>query len=326
MRQKIFFEREGKVSKIPRFDPPRNRFTLIRILGNDLPPRHKKGQTLENLQFILENEPNFKNCRKLFLLNRIVSAEEKENIINLLSRFNAEYVDIPFLEQEFREVAEDLQSIPWAYHPNNKKFFKLPEYIRNEVEAYALRNKNRYVMNNNGARNFAIEIGKGNSDWVLPFDGNCYLNQIAWDTLTQDIQAKPFVPYWIVPMARITDNKLALDPVFVPDAKEEPQIIFRSDAKERFDENFVYGRMPKVDLLKRLRVPGIWDKSLELYPWKRIYIWKKSKDAYKFAETSFVFRLNSGKKDLERNIYLRGIDRTRGIIEMIRGIQVSGIR
>lgn len=32
---------------------------IYRIIGNDLPPRHKQGQTLANIRFILENEQNF---------------------------------------------------------------------------------------------------------------------------------------------------------------------------------------------------------------------------------------------------------------------------
>ena len=48
-----------------------NKFVLYRIIGNDLYPRHKKGQTIENLQFILENEPELESCEKRWQESRI---------------------------------------------------------------------------------------------------------------------------------------------------------------------------------------------------------------------------------------------------------------
>src|SRR5688572_23529918 len=37
-------------------------FVLYRIVGNDLYPRHAKGQSRQNLSFILEHEPRLENC------------------------------------------------------------------------------------------------------------------------------------------------------------------------------------------------------------------------------------------------------------------------
>ena len=56
-----------------------NKYLMIRILGNDLDGLHGSNQTLENLAFTLENEYNFSNCKKMFVLNRIVSIEKKKN-------------------------------------------------------------------------------------------------------------------------------------------------------------------------------------------------------------------------------------------------------
>lgn len=33
-------------------------FIIVRIIGNDLPPRHSPNQTIDNLRFILEHEPD----------------------------------------------------------------------------------------------------------------------------------------------------------------------------------------------------------------------------------------------------------------------------
>lgn len=62
-----------------------NKYLMIRILGNDLDGLHGSNQTLENLAFTLENEYNFSNFKKMFVLNRIVSIEKKK-IINLLNK------------------------------------------------------------------------------------------------------------------------------------------------------------------------------------------------------------------------------------------------
>ena len=44
--------------------------------GNDLPPRHRSDKLEKNLAFLLENEPNFPNCEKRFVVNRIINADE----------------------------------------------------------------------------------------------------------------------------------------------------------------------------------------------------------------------------------------------------------
>tara|TARA_Y100000389_G_C17326948_1_gene446077 strand:+ start:754 stop:945 length:192 start_codon:yes stop_codon:yes gene_type:complete len=53
---------------------------IIRILGNDLSGLHGENQTYNNLKFTLENEPEFKNTDKIFLLNRIYNQEKKKFI------------------------------------------------------------------------------------------------------------------------------------------------------------------------------------------------------------------------------------------------------
>ncbi|WP_245521437.1 hypothetical protein, partial [Mesorhizobium sp. M3A.F.Ca.ET.175.01.1.1] len=58
--------------------------------------------------------------------------------------------------------------------------------------------------------------------------------------------------YVVVPMARIVDNALLLDETLTPPAQEEPQIIFRNDTTELFDEEYGYGRRPKIEMLWRL--------------------------------------------------------------------------
>src|SRR6266511_1514394 len=54
---------------------------LYRILGNDLPPRHKSGQVIQNVGFILANEPTFPNTKKWWVLNRIIDPNYESALI-----------------------------------------------------------------------------------------------------------------------------------------------------------------------------------------------------------------------------------------------------
>ena len=98
-------------------------------------------------------------------------------------------------------------------------------------------------------------------------------------------------------MARVIDNQQLLAHGFVPEAMEEPQLVFRRDAKEEFDEAVPYGRRPKVDLLWRLGVPGDWDRWYDdAWDLPRP---KRSPEARQFAQAGWVARLFSGRSDLE---------------------------
>src|SRR5690606_7033744 len=87
-------------------------FVLYRIIGNDLYPRHKRGQAVENLQFILEHEPVLEGCEKRFILNRILSDDVERHIIGLLEGAGFEYVRIPFDAGEYARIGFDTDILP----------------------------------------------------------------------------------------------------------------------------------------------------------------------------------------------------------------------
>ncbi|MGH7791762.1 MAG: alginate lyase family protein, partial [Thermodesulfobacteriota bacterium] len=100
------------------------------------------------------------------------------------------------------------------------------------------------------------------------------------------------VKYIIVPMERLLNNEDILDPDFNPTALEEPQIIFRNDSLQEFDEGLRYGRLPKVELLRRLGVPGVWD-DWDYQPWENRQ-WSASPEFGQWKSTGWVARLFSG--------------------------------
>lgn len=236
-----------------------DRFVLIRIIGNDLYPRHDAGQSLQNLQFILEHEPVLPGCEKRWLLNRIRQPERLSELTRLLEAHGYGYDVIPFEPQEFHAVPWDWSILPTPDFLATRAFLRLLNHQRQGWEIALYRGKNNYLMNNNGARNRALEIGRQRADWVLPWDGNCFLTASGWDALRRSIASNPETAYFHVPMQRVEDNAQLLDPGFEADPRDEPQLVFAAAAPERFNDAFPYGRRPKVELFWRLGLGGPWD-------------------------------------------------------------------
>ena len=272
-------------------------FALYRIIGNDLVPRHAKGQSRANVAFILKHEPAFEACEKRWIVNRIVDPEEEAAIIALLEAHGQHYLHIPFDPDTYRHAcwdAADLPSPGWVF---SRAYERLDPADQQLAQLHLRRHKTLYAMNNNGARNAALADGRSRAKWVLPFDGNCYFTAAGFESLRQQIVAAPWYSYVIVPMARITDNSQLITPDFTAIAEEEPQVVFRKDALECFDDTIPYGRRPKVELLWRLGVPGIWDKF-------RFQAWDAKAPAFApeaghFQTAGWVARLASGRADLE---------------------------
>lgn len=273
-----------------------DRFLLYRIIGNDLPPRHAKGSARANLQFILKHEPPLTDCEKRWLINRIVDPAEERATIALLDRHGQSYLRIPFDLGEYAAIGWDLDGFPGrgallGLAMQGVKAHQ-PRYLTQACIA-----KNNYVMNNNGARNAALQAGRVAAKWVLPWDGNCFLTAAAWTELRGAVLAQPYAKYFVVPMARIPSNRALLDPAFHPAAADEPQILFRRDAALMFDPAFAYGMSSKAELLLRLGVPGPWNE------------WSVGKtrqgdpaalpDRNSFLYAGWVARLESGRRRLE---------------------------
>ena len=286
-------------------------FVLYRIIGNDLYPRHSKGQSRDNVSFILNNEPAFENCEKRWIVNRIFDPDEEAGILKMLEEHGQSYIRLGFDWNEYRRVPWNFESFPQPAFFLRGPFARMEAYDQVLAETQLRRHKNNYVMHNNGARNVALRDGRGRAKWVLPWDGNCYLTKTAWEDMVSAITARPHFKYFVVPMARITDNACLLDSTR-PEAKEEPQIVFRRDAREEFNESFPYGRRPKVELLWRLGVPGSWDRwGDDVWdPPRRV----RSEEAGQFSYAGWVARLFSGQSHLEAAV--KGTIRDRGVARM----------
>ena len=304
-----------------------NTFVLYRIIGNDLYPRHMKGQSRENVRFILENEPDFPNCDKRWVVNRIFDSEEEACIIKILEDHEQPYVHIGFDWNAYRSVPWNFESFPQPAFFLRGPYAEMSEYERALAEAQIRRYKNIYVMNNNGARNAALRDGRALAKWILPWDGNCFITRSAWDDIVKAVTERPYFKYFVVPMARITDNLSLLNSSHF-EATEEPQILFRRDAEEEFNEAFPYGRRPKVELLWRLGVPGIWDRWGD-------DVWDPPRrglcaDAGQFSYGGWVARLFSGHSHLEtgskESLQGRGLARIEAIRTTLDFLDEQAVR
>lgn len=271
-------------------------FVLTRVIGNDLVPRHASGQSLANLRFILDHEPPLEGCEKRFVVNRILDDAARTAILAELEGRGVPATVIPFDWDAFARTGPDHAPFAPGFF-QSAAFEALPEEERQRALVRTCVPGNLYVMNNNGARNLALAEGRGVAKWVLPWDGNCFVTEAAWAEIRAAVAAARDARYLIVPMARITDNARLLEPGFRPEAAEEPQVVFRADAEEVFDERQVYGRRPKVELFCRLGVEGPWDKW-RLDPWD-VPPRPVSPEAHRVARGGWVARLFSGQATAE---------------------------
>lgn len=273
-------------------------FVLYRIIGNDLYPRHAKGQQRKNLEFILDNEPELVGCQKVFIVNRIIDKEEEAAIIRLLEEKGCEYLRIPFVEEDYRKIGFDTSWLPDGLL-SSRQFIDRPEQQQSDLFTGIYRQKNKYIMNNNGARNAALRDGKQrNVRWILPWDGNCYLSAAAWEQIRHEVSRGKYLKFFVVPMAREHDNQKLLDDSYRPRPDSEPQIIFRNDTVTEFNENYTYGRRPKVELFWALGVKNpAWDEvitdSIWDYPRRGLSV-----EAGEFGYAGWTSRLANGPTQL----------------------------
>jgi hypothetical protein len=285
-------------------------FVLYRILGNDLWPRHGRGQTVRNVRFILDNEPQFEGCAKRWIVNRIRSREDEQQLVALLESQGQSYHRIPFELSDYTKAEWESECFPSPSFFLSGQVDLFSERNQLNAEQRIRRQKINYVMNVNGARNLALREGRTHAGWTLPWDGNCFLTRSGWDALVRASRRCPNAMYIIVPMVRLTDNEQVHDPSVAVLATDEPQIMFRCDTAEWFDEEYPYGRRSKVELLQRLGVPGPWDDWPER-SWD-LPLPCLSAEAGQFVTAGWVARLASGRPDLERGpdvLVRRGIAR-----------------
>lgn len=290
----------------------KNDIGFYRIIGNNHSNLQSHEQVFKNLMKILEEEESFDNVDKYYVLNRITNLKLYSRIKDYLELKEVNYLEIDFDLERFSKIGYDLNNIPdpsiW--------FNEFDSWNRLVMNTEIRESKNRYLINNNGARNFSIEDGKKKHKWVMPWDGNCFITKCEFDTLKDSFKEFGKIKYIVTPMERIVDNETLSKSSEITNAVDEPQISFRSDALDFFNEARVYGNQPKVELFKRLGIKGKWDQWTKLSPWKNLEF-ETSIEAGLYQSSGATFRLSSGRRDATYNSSERNILRKQAIINYI---------
>ena len=297
-------------------------FIILRIIGNDLPPLHDKEQSINNITYILQNEVIEDNSLRVWILNRIISKSKLIKIKNLLDQNNEKYYEIEFIPQDFiKQSFSDFDGSNFIFQ-NSKAYYNLEKGLKNKLLNLIIKNHNKYLMNNNGARNFALQLGKKlKGKWIFPLDGNIYIDPKNWSEICKDSKKEGF-NYMFLPMARVS-NKSDLEKNKNLYFNEEPQIAFKFDSQLSFDEKYVYGSRPKIELLQRLLIIDLWGSIRANIP-NYLYGFKdRTRHFYDYKFSSGVIRLppnmsNSFTEDSKINLNKRALNRDVAIFSFIK--------
>lgn len=274
-----------------------SKYLIIRILGNDLESLHGSDQTYTNLEFTLKYEDDFPETDKIFIINRIVDIEKKNRIISLLNKHNVKYEDIPFDIEEFNKLSKI----------NHISYSEIKSMDKNTLVA-TLVDHNLYLVNNNGARNYALMYGKKNNyDWTFVLDSNSYFTYESYNQIISNIDNDS--EYIIISQKRLKDGNL--DNIMVCDESsidslpdQEPQIAFKNTSKYMFNPDLPYGLAPKAEFLTALNVPGKWQNWMKFYG---LNLQARRFTNVKYQKLSKVVRLSphNENNDVKNNWLLR---------------------
>jgi hypothetical protein len=125
-------------------------WAIVRILGNELPPRDEPDSRVGTLGYILQNEGNLPYAHKLWVLNRVVNPKLQEAYAMMLWGYHEHRVlDIPWVQEEY-------------------------------CRAETFEQKMKACININHARNRAINWAHSlGYEWVMVMDGLDVVHQRA---------------------------------------------------------------------------------------------------------------------------------------------------
>ena len=275
--------------------------TLVRVIGNDLYPRHRHGQALRNLQTILDEESTPQGWTKLFILNRLIDPQAEDQAAAAIRDAGHQVERLSFDAATYQHLRYRPGLFGGINYFKSAHFEGQDPFSQDRQRIWACGEKIRYLMNINGARNVALSCGRIRTDWTFVLDGSCIVPDQVFENLDCDLRASPSVPYLIIPMRRLCIGADLDRADCSPSFREEPQLGFRCDASEQFDPAYPYGVRDKTSLLNRLGVPGPWCAWAPL-PWHPEPS-DRSRDRYQFKYASAsVLRLTSGvdNGDLEK--------------------------
>jgi len=298
---------------------PRSKFWLFRIIGNSLPPRHAADHHVRTAEYILDHEPHFADCRKTWIINQIVDPAESRSLMDMLRARGQHVVEIPFDPQVAARAHLDASGLPdELLHPAGA-LDVLTSVWRLE---WLLRHKSLALANVNRARNVALRMGRPLARWTLPLDGGVMFTRSGWEGMCDAITAHPLAKFAAIGFVRVGDFG-DVERVACSDPRAfEPQIAFRDDSRDEFDETLRYGHRNKVELLGRIGASGPWLSNANA-PWDRSPS-QASPDHGAVCWGGFVVRLPTGASaTVERDNPARWLARFNGVARLALAVDVA---
>ena len=270
---------------------------IFRILGNNLNSVHSDTQTYDNLKFTLENEEEFENCDKIWILNRIVDKNLELKYKQLLDTHNKKYLSITFIKSDYKKI-------------NNNKNVDLKTLKEKNEIFLNLYQHSLYLININGARNFCLEYGRPRYLYSFVFDGSCFFTENQFNEIINKVDTEN--EYLIIPLIRLNKNEDFNN--LKNKQKYEPQIAFKNTSTLFFNEKLPYGLSNKTELLRCLKIKGIWDEWIDNYNILKIKD-RPTVDA-KTQIISSVCRLSNGTKAKQKSHKERSV----GLLQLVKDV------
>ena len=302
-------------------------YTISRIIGNDLPPLHSKDQTINNLKYIIKNEELNSCFVRIWILNRIIDQEKLIKIKSILANYNEKFYEIHYNPNDLNKC--NIRNIHHSDIIFNSEYSLsiFPEETKFKLLNQFIKNQNSYLINNNGARNLALKIGRSyKTKWNLVFDGNIYIPKKHIQMMIANMQDFN-TDYLIFPMAR-SKNFQEIESSSNLDYCEEPQIAFNKKCKEKFNSKYVYGAKPKIELFQRILLLDRWNSVRTNLP-NYLYEFNKIKNInINYSFTVGTIRLPATnnintKESTKIKLQKRSFDRDVAIYNFIRDTTIS---
>ncbi|MFN4141715.1 alginate lyase family protein [Aestuariivirga sp.] len=267
-------------------------FSIFRICGNSLPPRHSPENNIKSVRYILQHEPHFENSTRTWVLNKIADAKEREQILSLLKSNGERYIDLPFDARRHFDTFLDSSGLPLS---DKARVLNDDFQVHPLVQEWVIRHKSQYLVGINEARNHALSVGRQISTWTLVLDGGVVFSRSGWENFVEAIASAPTARFALIGMRRVYDWDEA-DRFLLEEQEsalggpvEEPQIAFHSDTEELFDERLRYGHRNKAELISRIGVPGPWT-DWKPAPWENLTT-LPAPNKGRFIQAGWVVRL-----------------------------------
>jgi hypothetical protein len=257
----------------------------------------------------------------MYVVNRILDKEKRNTIIDILTKRNISFFELPFDYNEYKKTVQNIQ-------PNVQKILnkviegKSLNESERETLSFGLMSHRLYIMNINQARNWCIDYGKSKGyTWTFVFDSNSFLTKKMYDDIIHNIEDD--TEYISIPQIRLKEGNLQNSEILYSPEKlenlpyKEHQLAFKNTSKYTFNVNIPYGTMNKGEMLNALGIPGQWEKWItDLH---RIHIEQRIFTNVRAQTLSKVIRLDPG--NIHNDIYTNWINRMMGTFQLTQYIE-----